>query len=121
MAKAVTAKRLAGDQYEEAAINYLQHKGLTLLTRNYSCKAGEIDLVMNDGDTIVFVEVRYRKSRQFGGAAVSVTPQKQRKIALAALHYLQKNKRDNAFCRFDVLAYGAEQQEWLKDAFYSPL
>ncbi len=121
MAKVVTAKRRAGDEHEEQAIEYLTSKGLTLLTRNYQCKPGEIDLIMNDDGVIVFVEVRYRKSKQFGGAAMSVTASKQRKIALAALHYLQSNKCDDALCRFDVLAFGAGEKQWLKDAFYSPL
>ena len=121
MAKPVTPKRRAGDKYEEEAISFLISQGLTLLTRNYQCKAGEIDLVMDDSGTIVFVEVRYRKSQQFGGAAMSVTAAKQRKISLAALHYLQSKKRNNAPCRFDVLAFSESEQQWLQDAFYSPL
>jgi len=121
MAKAVTDKRLAGDKYEEQAIQFLTAQGLQLLSRNYQCKAGEIDLIMKHDDAIVFVEVRFRKSQQFGGAAMSVTSTKQRKIALAALHYLQRNKCDNTPCRFDVLAFSERDQQWLQDAFHSPL
>lgn len=121
MAKPVTAKRRAGDKYEDLAISFLTKQGLSLLTRNYQCKVGEIDLVMDDGGTIVFVEVRYRKSQQFGGALTSVTAAKQRKISLAALHYLQRNKRNSEPCRFDVMAFSEGEQQWLQDAFYSPL
>lgn len=121
MANGVTPKREAGDKFEEKAISFLHKQGMKTLTRNYNCKAGEIDLVMNDGGTVVFVEVRYRKNKRFGGAAVSVTPAKQRKIALAALHFLQSTKRDNDPCRFDVLAFSDNEREWFKDAFHSPL
>ena len=121
MAKPITAKRRAGDKYEDLAINFLTRQGLTLLTRNYQCKVGEIDLVMDDRGTIVFVEVRYRKSQQFGGAIMSVTAAKQRKISLAALHYLQSKKYNDRPARFDVLAFGDSEQQWLQDAFYSPL
>jgi len=122
MSKAVvTPKRQKGDRYEEEAIAFLSQKGLTLVARNYQCKLGEIDLITMDGDTIIFVEVRFRKSSSFGGAAVSVTRAKQRKISLAALHYLQSKKSDNAPCRFDVLAFGETDIQWIQDAFHSPL
>jgi putative endonuclease len=121
MTKAVTEKRQAGDDYEDQAVQFLTTQGLKLLARNYQCKAGEIDLIMDHAGTIVFVEVRYRKSQRFGGAAMSVTPAKQRKVALAALHYLQREKRNNDPCRFDVIAFSANEQQWLQDAFYSPL
>ena len=121
MVKAVTDKRQAGDKYEDEAIHFLTRHGLTLLCRNYLCKAGEIDLIMKHDEAIVFVEVRYRKSQQYGGAAMSVTAAKQRKIALAALHYLQSNRCDNTPCRFDVLAFSERDQQWLQDAFHSPL
>ena len=121
MSKAVTPKRQAGDKYEERAIEFLTEKGMVLVTRNYQCKLGEIDLIVKDGTTIIFVEVRYRKSLFFGGAAMSVTPAKQRKISLAALHFLQSKKSDNAVCRFDVLAFGDTGEQWIQDAFQSPL
>ena len=122
MSKAVvTAKRQTGDRYEEQAIAFLSQKVLTLVARNYQCKLGEIDLITMDGNTIIFVEVRFSKTSSFGGAAVSVTRAKQRKICLAALHYLQSKKRDNALCRFDVLAFSESEIQWIQDAFHSPL
>ena len=129
MSNTATPKRQSGDKYEDEAIAFLTQQGLTLVTRNYQCKLGEIDLiVLDDGtaegtdvETIVFVEVRYRKNSRFGGAAISVTPAKQRKISLAALHYLQSKKSDNAVCRFDVLAFSDTDTQWIKDAFHSPL
>ena len=114
-------KRQAGDKYETLAIEFLTTQGLKLLERNYQCKAGEVDLVMEHTDTIVFVEVRYRQKQQFGGAVMSVTPAKQRKLAMAALHYLQCNKRNDDPCRFDVVAFGKDERQWLVDAFQSPL
>jgi len=76
---------------------------------------------MQDGDTLVFIEVRYRSSNSFGGAVASVTPSKQRKIAITALHYLQSQKQNNAPCRFDVIAVTGNECTWLKGAFDSPL
>ena len=88
-----------------------------MVTRNYRCRRGEIDLVMRDGDTLAFVEVRYRKSDKFGSPAESVTLTKQRRIIQAARHYLQRHP-SALDCRFDVLALtGDEQVEWLKNAF----
>jgi putative endonuclease len=106
-----------GGRKEEFALRYLQRRGLRLVTRNYRCRQGEIDLVMRDGDCLAFVEVRYRKSQGFGSPAESVTRTKQQRIILAARHYLQHHPTA-LDCRFDVLALtGAEQIEWLKNAF----
>jgi putative endonuclease len=108
-----------GQAAEEKALGYLQGKGLRLLNRNYRCKSGEIDLVMQQNNTLVFVEVRYRQSSHFGSAAESVTSSKQRKLLLTANHYLQKNGLDRP-CRFDVVAIGGKNQteiEWIQNAF----
>ncbi|MFX7820786.1 YraN family protein, partial [Acinetobacter baumannii] len=75
---------------EDAALVYLQQQGLRLLERNWRCKAGEIDLIMQDDATLVFVEVRRRKNDRFGGAAASVTWHKQQKLIRAAQWYLQQ-------------------------------
>jgi len=110
-----------GAKAEERARIYLEQQGLRLIERNYRCRQGEIDLIMQDGGTLAFVEVRYRKSVGFGSPAESVTPSKQRRIITTANHYLQsKHERKMPPCRFDMLAIvGKEQQNinWIKDAF----
>ncbi len=111
----------AGAKAEEVARIYLQQQGLRLVERNYRCRQGEIDLIMQDGESLVFIEVRYRKTTGFGSPAESVTPSKQRRIIMTANHYLQsKNNANMPPCRFDMLAIvGKEQQniDWIKDAF----
>jgi len=106
-----------GSEKEQLGCRYLEGRGLRLVARNYRCRHGEIDLVMRDGDTLVFVEVRFRRSTRFGGAASSVDGHKQQRLAAAAGHYLQSHPSPLA-CRFDVLAIGAADQiDWIKDAF----
>ena len=107
---------------EKLALDHLQTRGLTLLARNYRCRLGEIDLIMQDGGTTVFVEVRLRSRGQFGNALVSaaesIDAHKQSRIAAAAHHYLM-GKAETP-CRFDcVLLSRTEppQIEWLRDAF----
>jgi putative endonuclease len=117
----VSDKRATGDKHEDRALDYLQSRGLVLQSRNYHSRHGEIDLIMRDGETLVFVEVRYRKSNRFGGAVLSITPAKQRKIALTALQYLQKHKKTESPCRFDAVAITDTNTEWIKAAFDSPL
>ncbi len=114
-------KRAQGEQHESEAARHLISAGLQLLESNYHSRQGEIDLIMQDGRTLVFVEVRYRKSNRFGGAAGSITPAKQRRIALTALHYLQSKRQTNAICRFDAVTISASGLDWIKDAFHSPL
>jgi len=109
-----------GELNEELASQYLIKQGLQPVTRNYHSRHGEIDLIMADGAVLVFIEVRYRQSNLFGGAAMSVTPAKQRKIAKTALQFLQRNKKTNAVCRFDVVAIGSDNTEWIKNAFDAP-
>lgn len=113
-------RRTKGQQAEQLACDYLCRQGMRVVAKNYRCKRGEIDLVMRDDDSLVFVEVRYRKSHDFGGALHSVTAKKQEKIRLTALHYMQQHHyNDNA--RFDVVAItgeGKQQQfEWISNAF----
>ena len=112
----------SGKQAEEQAKQYLERRGLRLLERNYRCKQGEIDLIMQQAETLVFIEVRYRKSSTFGSALESVTAQKRSRLLAAARHYLQA-KRTSSPCRFDVVgitgqATGAHL-EWITDAFRS--
>lgn len=114
-----------GQEAEDLACRYLQERGLHLLERNYRCKRGEIDLVMRDTASIVFVEVRYRRSTRFGSGAESVDRHKQAKLTAAALHYIQANKTASRCpARFDVISITAdprqEQQaeiQWIKNAF----
>jgi len=106
-----------GKDAEARAEHFLQHEGLKPVARNYRCRGGEIDLVMRDGEHLVFVEVRYRSRDDFGGAAASVGRNKQRRLILAAQHYLQSS-RWRGPCRFDVVAFGKEQaRTWIRDAF----
>jgi putative endonuclease len=109
-------KQSTGAAAEQRAADYLMQQGLKLVTRNFRCRGGEIDLVMRDGATLVFVEVRARARADFGGAAASITPTKQARIILAARHYLAQNKVD-APCRFDAVLLQAGQLQWLRAAF----
>jgi putative endonuclease len=114
--------RAAGDGFEQRACGELERAGLKMLARNYTTRHGELDLVMRDGDTVVFVEVRYRKSASHGDAVASVTPAKQARLILAAQHWLASNPRHaQRDCRFDVVSYDgpldAIQQQWLRGAF----
>ena len=112
--------RLRGNAAEDAALAHLLAAGLTLVERNYRTPGrggGEIDLVMREaGGTLVFVEVRARAGTTHGGAAASVGGVKQRRIVLAARHYLMRHKSPPA-CRFDVVAIDGDHIEWLKAAF----
>ncbi|HKJ23166.1 MAG TPA: YraN family protein [Gammaproteobacteria bacterium] len=107
---------------EEFACRFLQRRGLELLARNYYCRRGEIDLVMNDSGCIVFVEVRYRGNPRFGTAAETVDRRKQARLIAAAQHYLQRHRAAaGAPCRFDVIsvspASSAQPLQWIRDAF----
>ena len=110
----------AGDDAEDRALAHLQGQGLKLLARNYRTPGrggGEIDLVMREpGGTLVFVEVRKRASKAFGGAAASVSHFKQRRIIFAARHYLMRLPQQPP-CRFDVVSVEAGKIEWIKAAF----
>lgn len=110
----------AGRQAEDLAARFLEKKKLRIIARNYRCRGGEIDLVCRDGKALVFVEVRLRQNTAFGGAAASVTAIKQRRIILAAQHFLMTNALTNDDCRFDcILMNGTSGNdiEWLRDAF----
>ncbi|MFN0315562.1 MAG: YraN family protein [Burkholderiales bacterium] len=107
----------AGAGAEDEALAFLRHQGLQLLERNYRCRFGEIDLIMKEGATLVFVEVRMRKNASFGGAAESITARKQKRIIAAARHYLSQS-RVVPNCRFDALLLCPNQPaDWIRDAF----
>ncbi|HAU5603147.1 TPA: YraN family protein [Citrobacter koseri] len=114
----LTSKQ-TGDVWEAAARRWLESKGLHFVAANERERGGEIDLIMRDGKTTVFVEVRYRRSAQFGGAAASVTWSKQHKLLQTARLWLARHNGsfDTVDCRFDVLAFTGNDVEWFKDAF----
>jgi putative endonuclease len=114
--------RARGLRVETFALEHLERRGLRRVARNYRCRAGEIDLVMRDGDTLVFVEVRYRRRPHFGGAVESVDTRKQRRLIRAAAHYLASHRcGEPPPCRFDVVAVdgepGAARVTWIEGAF----
>lgn len=105
-----------GAAAEDAALQYLKKQGCTLIARNWHCPFGEIDLIVKNGHTIVFVEVKYRKSSHFGGAAHSITPSKLDKLQRSAELYLQQNRLNRAPCRLDAVLIQANQTpEWIKN------
>ena len=114
-----------GLRYEDLARDYLQARGLRLLQQNFSSRFGEIDLIMQDRDTICFIEVRFRKSMAYGGAAGSISLSKQRKIINTALFFIAGRKRlARRPLRFDAFLIqrrqdGSEQIDWIRNAFYA--
>lgn len=112
-----------GSITENLAAQYLESQGLVLLRRNYKTKIGEIDLVMRDGDTIVFVEVKYRHHEFYGNVREMVTNAKKKKIIQAAKCYLlEKNIYDRYKCRFDFFGINRLNKEdfiWIRDCFSS--
>jgi putative endonuclease len=112
------SKRSIGAAFEARALEYLKRQQMRLVARNVSCRGGEIDLVMRDGDgTLVFVEVRARGHARFGGAAASIGWHKQRRIVRAAQYFLARSGGAASACRFDVIAFDGVQLVWLRDAF----
>jgi len=105
-----------GEAAEDRAARHLQDHGLAILSRNYRTRLGEIDLIAKDGETLVFVEVRRRTSEHFGGAAGSVDWRKRQRIVGAARMYLARLGHEPP-CRFDVVALGDTDCEWLPAAF----
>lgn len=116
------ATRKAGQYYEQKACDYLCQQGLVLIARNVNFKAGEIDLIMLDGQQLIFIEVRYRASQQFGGALESVNSSKQQKLIKAAqLYLIREYNNQPPSCRFDVIAMTGNNEQlsinWIKNAF----
>ena len=113
------SRSTSGAQAERLAAQFLQHQGLKLLQQNYRCRFGEIDLILQDGGTLVFAEVRLRSRGDFGGAAASINAAKQGKLVRAAQHYLATLTHIPP-CRFDAVLLQASDGsgiEWVKDAF----
>lgn len=112
-----------GQHAEDIALTYLQSNGLVFKAKNFHSRYGEIDLIMQDKDTYVFIEVKYRKMAGFGGSISAVSNQKQKKIKLSSSFYLQQSNLNeyNTPCRCDVVALQGELNNpeitWLKNAF----
>lgn len=107
-----------GAVYEQLAEQYLQQQGLITVERNFSCKLGELDLVMRQGNQLIFVEVKYRASDAYGGASAAISHRQQQKLLRTAQLYLQRSRHQGP-CRFDVLTIsGAEpyQYNWMQSA-----
>ena len=117
MPNSPTTKRpgtsVRGAAAEARALAFLQQQGLTLVEQNFSCRWGEIDLILRDQETLVFVEVRQRSSARFGSAAASVSAGKQAKLWRTAEVYLQRIRRIPV-CRFDLIAIDGDQLEWMR-------
>jgi putative endonuclease len=114
--------RHKGNRYEAMAARYLTKKGYRILVCQYRCPYGEIDLVAQDGDILVFIEVKGRVSKEFGLAREAVGPRKQRRIWLSAQHFLWSHRQEETLCRFDVIAIqgmapGHHQIEQIQGAF----
>lgn len=127
----MTSQQKTGTAGEAAAAAYLERQGLTVLERNFRVRGGELDLICRAADVIVFVEVRLRnhkgkgKHESYGGgygefygsAAASITPTKQRRLILAAQHWLTRHQQHDAPCRFDCVLIDDGHLEWVRNAF----
>ncbi|MDB5798922.1 MAG: YraN family protein [Paucimonas sp.] len=111
-----SAGAVRGRAAEDRAFEYLGTQGLSLVARNYRCRGGEIDLVMQHRGELVFVEVRARSSSEHGGAAASITARKRARLVLAAQVFLQRYRKLPP-CRFDVVAIDGDRLDWIKAAF----
>jgi putative endonuclease len=114
-------RKAIGDNAERLACEYLKNRGLKLVQRNFQCRGGEIDLIMQHDDSLVFIEVRYRKHTTHGRAAETVSQRKQDRVIRCAQYYLTRHRGWNTVTRFDVVsiegAPGQMQIEWITNAF----
>lgn len=115
----ISIKQRIGYRAEKRASRFLQKQGLSLITKNFQTRYGEIDLIMQDQHEIVFVEVRYRQNTDFGTASETVSLMKQRRIVKSSLTYLMKNQiPDSLPCRIDVIEITKNDEiRWIKNAF----
>ena len=110
-------KKFLGKFGEEKAGEYLKNKGYKILKTNYKTHVGEIDLIVKDGEVIVFVEVKTRSGQEFGSPSEAVTLKKQQKYYKVAEEYLIKEKKTDSVCRFDVVEIENGQINHILDAF----
>lgn len=109
-----------GNEYEKVASAFLIQHGLQLLHSNYRCPCGEIDLIMRQQNTIVFVEVKYRKNDKFGGAISAISQKQTQRLIKSAQYFLAKTKNNHLNARFDVVAItGVNQPVWIQNAIFS--
>lgn len=113
----MTNKREVGAVYEKLAGKYLEELGYEILEYNFLCKQGEIDLIVKDGKTLVFVEVKYRKSKSMVRSIEAVNYPKQRKICKSANYYVYSKGYSNQGCRFDVVGFDGDELTHIKEAF----
>ena len=116
--KNVNLSQRIGDEAEQAAVSLIKAQGYTICAQNYRCKAGEIDIIARDGQTMVFVEVRYRSHRQYGGSLASINQAKLNKIQNSIHYYLHSQALyDTIDYRIDVIGYDANTQhaKWIKN------
>jgi len=114
----MSRKIAIGREAEDRAATMLESAGLQLVERNYRCRSGEIDLIMQDGESLVFIEVRYRGNAAFGGALASVDAHKQKRLVRAAQYYLLQRTWPGP-CRFDVVGFESPsvRPSWIQNAF----
>ncbi|MBQ8306641.1 MAG: YraN family protein [Blautia sp.] len=111
-------KRRTGSLYEQTAADFLKSKGLRILQKNFRCRSGEIDLVARDGRYLVFVEVKYRRTKHQGEAVCAVDLRKQQKILDTAGYYLLvRHLSADTPCRFDVVGIDGQKIHWIRNAF----
>lgn len=120
--KPVWSTKAVGDAAETKALTWLQRQGLNLVQRNYRCRQGEIDLIMRDGEFLVFIEVRQRTQATHGAASETVTLRKQRRLIMAARHFIVNHNISADQCmRFDVIGLGPHKEsgavDWIPNAF----
>lgn len=119
--------REQGEYTESLACQFLENKGFKFIERNFNCRFGEIDLIMQDNDSLVFVEVRYRRNNNFGSGAETITANKQSKLIKTASAYLQRHAKLNQYpARFDVISITGSIEttnienikfDWIENAF----
>ena len=111
--------RKVGAYYEQLALEYLKEKGYQMLEHNFRCKLGEVDIIALDGDALVFVEVKYRASADFGQPTVAVNRQKQMRISNVASYYVYSHRQfADHNCRFDVISIVGDEITLYQNAFY---
>lgn len=109
--------REVGTNYEKTAGKYLEEQGYRVLEYNFRCRTGEVDIIAQDGEYLVFCEVKYRENDKKGHPFEAVSPSKQRKISKCAMYYLSKKQLCDVPCRFDVVGILGEEILLLKNAF----
>lgn len=111
-------KRMIGSDGEEKAVQYLVQQGCSIIMTNYTCKIGEIDIIAKDEETVLFIEVKWRKNIKMGRPYEAVNYPKQMKVIKSAMLYAQQKNLFEKPMRFDVIEIVGEEISWLKNAFY---